>query len=195
MSSHDLTPLLRMSCLLFGDRRVAVLSQLSTEAKTVSQREMARLVGVSSSLVNAYLRQASQSGLIKVRAVNKKQAQYGLTDRGLRELRQQSSQYVSKMLECYQSIQESVAKVVNDLYAKGYRAVTIRGQGPLRDLVQFHIRALDGMEILADKRRLWGGVAHVICDVGFVRASLPPVDEPSVVYVFEQLISQGGVAA
>jgi DNA-binding MarR family transcriptional regulator len=67
----------------------------------ISQKDLGTQVGLAPSMVNNYMKQLCDDGMVHKRGLNNKRTTYHLTDAGCRMLKDLGSQYVAEVLRLY----------------------------------------------------------------------------------------------
>jgi predicted transcriptional regulator len=114
----------------------------------VTQRSVAREVGIALGLANAYLRRCIQKGLIKVSEVPRRRYGYYLTPRGFAEKSRLTAQYLSHSLSFFRRARNQCAGLFAEAANKGQRRIVLIGEGDLAEIASLVARE-HPVEILA----------------------------------------------
>ena len=113
----------------------------------LSQRHLARHMGVALGLANSYLKRCIRKGWVKVGEAPAHRYLYYLTPKGLSEKTRLTAKYLSNSFVFYRKAGESCERLFKDCIANGWRRVLLCGVSDLAEIAA--LRALDqGMEIL-----------------------------------------------
>lgn len=113
----------------------------------LSQRHLARHMGVALGLANSYLKRCIRKGWVKVGEAPAHRYLYYLTPKGLSEKTRLTAKYLSNSFAFYRKAGESCERLFQDCVARNWRHVLLCGVSDLAEIAA--LRALDqGMEIL-----------------------------------------------
>lgn len=117
------------------DKETVVLDSIFHKP-SISQRELAKMTGVSLGLVNVILRKFVSTGYIQVSRLNKRKIQYLLTPQGLLETVKKTHKYATETIQNYKRIQSQLVSLLKSLHTSGYDYFSIQGDGELRELLE-----------------------------------------------------------
>ena len=100
----------------------------------VSQRELARDLGVAVGVVNACLRALVRKGMIKVRGENNRSVTYHLTKSGLLHKSGLALEWTRNTLGFYRQARTQVAENLAQLAAEGHRQAVVFGAAELGEI-------------------------------------------------------------
>ena len=109
--------------------------------KDVSQRHLARHLGVALGLTNSYLKRCVRKGLVKVSQAPANRYLYYLTPQGFAEKSRLTAQYLSISLSFYRKAGESCLRVFDECARKGWRRLLLCGVSDLAEIAT--LRALE----------------------------------------------------
>ena len=109
--------------------------------KDVSQRHLARHLGVALGLTNSYLKRCIRKGLVKVRQAPANRYLYYLTPQGFAEKSRLTAQYLSISLSFYRKAGESCLRVFDDCTLKGRHRLLLCGVSDLAEIAT--LRAME----------------------------------------------------
>lgn len=115
-------------------RVLAILDALSRDP-SLSQFELGRRLNLSGAMVNQYLRQLQQDGLVEFLPVNGKSYNYTLTEQGRRSRQRMFSDYSSETVRLYSTIKEFVLGRLRPLEAEGKRNLALFGASETCEVV------------------------------------------------------------
>jgi DNA-binding MarR family transcriptional regulator len=101
---------------------------------TVTQRHLARELGIALGLANAYLRRCAKKGLIKMRQAPLNRYAYYLTPRGFAEKSRLTAEYLTVSLDFFRRARRDCAALLSACDAAGWRAVALAGAGELAEI-------------------------------------------------------------
>lgn len=118
------------------------------ESSDVTQRHLARELGVALGLANSYLKRCIRKGLVKVHQAPANRYLYYLTPRGFAEKSRLTAEYLASSFSFYRRAGESCAQVYEDCKREGWSRITLCGASDLAEIAS--LRALEHqMEIMA----------------------------------------------
>jgi len=109
--------------------------------KDVSQRHLARHLGVALGLTNSYLKRCVRKGLVKVSQAPANRYLYYLTPQGFAEKSRLTAQYLSISLSFYRKAGESCLRVFDECARKGWRQLLLCGVSDLAEIAT--LRAME----------------------------------------------------
>lgn len=107
----------------------------------VSQRHLARHMGVALGLANSYLKRCIRKGFIKITGAPANRYLYYLTPQGLAEKSRLTARYLSSSLAFYRKAGESCLRVIECCEQKGWRRIVLCGISDLAEITA--LRALE----------------------------------------------------
>jgi DNA-binding MarR family transcriptional regulator len=129
-------------------RRIAdLLVHIEREAN-VSQRKLARELGVAVGLVNAYLKRCVKKGLIKVEQVPSRRFAYFLTPSGFAEKSRLTAEYLYWSLSFFRRARAECAELMEFAKQSGWATVALSGGSDLTEIAL--LCAIEhGIEVIA----------------------------------------------
>jgi DNA-binding MarR family transcriptional regulator len=116
--------------------------------ENLTQRDLARRLGVALGLANSYLRRCARKGLIKVRQVPAKRYLYYLTPKGFAEKSRLTTEYLKFSFDFYRLASSTCGEVFAACHAAGGRRALLAGASELAEIAT--LRAADeGIELVA----------------------------------------------
>jgi len=107
-------------------RVLSLLEALASDSG-LSQQELGQRSFLSGAMVNQYLREMQQQGLIRFVPENSKSYRYVLTEKGEAERRNMFSSYSSELVRLYSSLKKVLVDKLRGLQQKGIRKVALFG--------------------------------------------------------------------
>jgi DNA-binding MarR family transcriptional regulator len=101
---------------------------------TVTQRHLARELGIALGLANAYLRRCAKKGLIKMRQAPLNRYAYYLTPRGFAEKGRLTAEYLTLSLDFFRGARRDCAALLAACDGQGWRRVALAGAGELAEI-------------------------------------------------------------
>jgi len=107
----------------------------------VSQRHLARHMGVALGLANSYLKRCIRKGFIKISEAPANRYLYYLTPQGFAEKSRLTARYLSSSLAFYRKAGESCLRVLDQCEQNGWRRIVLCGVSDLAEIAA--LRALE----------------------------------------------------
>jgi DNA-binding MarR family transcriptional regulator len=113
-----------------------VLSLLTSIERdsALTQRALARELGIALGLANAYLRRCVRKGLVKMRHVPINRYAYYLTPQGFAEKSRLTAEYLAMSLEFFRRARTDCAALFRQCEASGWQSVALCGAGDLAEI-------------------------------------------------------------
>jgi len=121
-----------------GDKHAVVLGLLNAvhNNSAVTQRSLARELGVALGIANATLRRCVEKGLIKVREAPARRYAYYLTPRGFAEKGQLTAQYLAYSFKFFRDARSQCEALMVDCAGRGWRRIALAGAGELAEIAR-----------------------------------------------------------
>ena len=123
--------------------RVLAILEALTRDSSLSQFELGKRLNLSGAMVNQYLKQLQESGLVEFMPVNGKSYRYTLTDQGRQSRREMFSDYSSETVRLYTTIKDFVLEKLSGLKAEGKRRLALFGASETCEVVLSALRETD----------------------------------------------------
>ena len=148
------------------------------KSNDVSQRHLARQMGVALGLANSYLKRCIRKGFIKVTQAPANRYLYYLTPKGFAEKSRLTARYLSHSLSFYRKAGESCRRVFERCDQNGWRRILLCGVSDLAEIATIRASEHPSLSIIgfcdADPTRrqflgrpVWSGPtgadAHDVC--------------------------------
>jgi DNA-binding MarR family transcriptional regulator len=105
------------------------------ENSNVTQRNMARNLGVALGLVNAYLKRCINKGFVKIRHVPANRYAYYLTPAGFSEKSRLTAEYLSSSFNFFRNARRECARILGQCEEFGHRKIILAGASDLAEIV------------------------------------------------------------
>jgi len=131
------------------------LLQTIEQRSDVTQRHLARRMGVALGLANSYLKRCVRKGLIKVQQAPANRYLYYLTPKGFAEKSRLTAEYLSVSFSFYRRASDSCADAIEECRSRGARRIGLYGASDLAEVAA--LRALErglGVACLCDPEGL-----------------------------------------
>jgi DNA-binding MarR family transcriptional regulator len=109
----------------------------------VTQRTLAKSLGVALGLTNLYLKRLARKGYIKVTTIPRNRIKYLLTPSGVAEQSRLTYQYMQYSLYYYRDMRQRLKLALVGLSNAGSKRVVIYGTGELAELAYLTLQEMD----------------------------------------------------
>ena len=124
-----------------AQRDLQLLNELERNA-IVTQRSLARNLGVALGLTNLYLKRLARKGYIKITTIPRHRIKYLLTPRGMAEKSRLTYLYMQHSLSYYRDMRQRLKVVLTELASAGAKRIVIYGTGELAELAYLSLREM-----------------------------------------------------
>ena len=133
-------------------RALQLLEEISDGAE-LSQRTLAKKLGMAVGLINLLLRRMAEKGYIKVINVQRNRLRYLLTPQGIAEKSRLTYEYFDYSLYLYRNVRRTLQENLARLKNEGREAILLHGTGELAEIAYLTLRevGLNLSGIVADK--------------------------------------------
>ena len=112
---------------------LSVLTSIERDS-AITQRALARELGIALGLANAYLRRCVRKGLVKMRQVPINRYAYYLTPQGLAEKSRLTAEYLAVSLDFFRRARTDCATLFRQCEVRGWQTVALSGAGDLAEI-------------------------------------------------------------
>jgi len=127
---------------LQAQRDLQLLSEVESNA-AVTQRSLAKTLGVAVGLTNLYLKRLIRKGHIKITTIPRNRLKYLVTPRGMAEKSRLTYQYMQYSLSYYRKMRQRLHQVFLTLSKDGAKRIVIYGTGELAELAYLTLCEMD----------------------------------------------------
>ncbi len=117
-------------------RTLKLLDEVSRNER-VSQRDLARRLGVSLGLVNSFVKRLVNKGYFKVTTIPRNRLRYALTPRGMAEKSRLTLDYLRYSVNFYAEIKAVLQRTLEGLVAEDARRLVLWGTGEVAEIAWF----------------------------------------------------------
>jgi len=125
-----------------AQQHLEILSEIE-RGKPITQRSLARRLGIALGLTNLYLKRLANKGYIKLTTIPPRRIKYLLTPKGLAEKTRLTYEYLEYSVHLYRQIRLSLRETLSPLVKDGRPRLLIYGNGEAAELVFLTLRELD----------------------------------------------------
>jgi FlaA1/EpsC-like NDP-sugar epimerase len=101
----------------------------------ITQREISRIIGVAVSMVNSYIENFVEKGLIKKKKHSTKTVEYFVTKIGMERRKLLNIWYLKSSHEVYLSAKDNIIKFLNHIIDKGFKKILLYGAGEVAEIM------------------------------------------------------------
>jgi DNA-binding MarR family transcriptional regulator len=166
-----------------GDAEITLgLLNAVQENSTITQRSMAKDLGIALGLANAYLKRCVRKGLIKISEVPPNRYAYYLTPKGFTEKSRLTSEYLSSSFTFFRRAKSQCGEALGYCAARGWKQIALAGCGELAEIATLcatehdvtligmidakaKAREFAGLKVVASPKRLRGLDAVIVTDL------------------------------
>jgi DNA-binding MarR family transcriptional regulator len=112
---------------------LSVLTSIERDS-AITQRALARELGIALGLANAYLRRCVRKGLVKMSQVPANRYAYDLTPQGLAEKSRLTAEYLAASLDFFRRARADCVALFRQCESRGWRSVALYGAGDLAEI-------------------------------------------------------------
>ncbi len=114
---------------------LGVLDLVERDPK-VTQRSLAKELGIALGLANAYLKRCIHKGLVKVSQVPPRRYAYYLTPQGFSEKSRLTASYLAYSFSFFRQARAQLSDILTTAVARGQRRLVLLGEGDLAEIAQ-----------------------------------------------------------
>jgi len=127
-------------------KRLLILTAIEKNPH-ISQNILAEEIGLTSSMVNNYIRELSKKGMISIKGNTNRTMNYNLTPKGLEEKMSLLIAYTLETTGLYQDAKKEFAQKLKKIYEEGIHNVVLFGAGETAEILYSASKSLD-LEII-----------------------------------------------
>ncbi len=115
-------------------KEVLEILQAVEETEHITQRHLAKRMGVALGLANSYLKRCIKKGLVKVRQAPANRYLYYLTPKGFAEKTRLTAEYLSESFSFYRTASESLQNAFTQCSDNGWNEILLAGCSELAEI-------------------------------------------------------------
>lgn len=143
------------------EERLLELLDAVQQRSDVSQRHLARHMGVALGLANSYLKRCIRKGLIKISAAPANRYLYYLTPKGFSEKSRLTARYLSTSFDFYRRAGASCIKALTECEDRGWHSIVLYGASDLAEIaslraLEMNIDVVGVVDPASDRRQIIG---------------------------------------
>jgi DNA-binding MarR family transcriptional regulator len=129
------------------DRDLTILTAVA-ENERLTQRHLARELGVAVSLANLYVRRLAMKGFIRVINVRPNRIRYLLTPKGIAEKSRLTYAYMCRTFERYREARQALKDALRPLAGDGHKRIAFYGAGEAAEVAYLCLKEV-GLDLSA----------------------------------------------
>ncbi len=129
------------------DRDLTILSAIADNDR-VTQRTLARELGVAVSLANLYVRRLAVKGFVRVINIHPNRLRYLLTPKGIAEKSRLTYTYMCCTFDRYRQARQALRDALRPLSETGYKRIAFYGTGEAAEVAYLCLREV-GLDLSA----------------------------------------------
>jgi DNA-binding Lrp family transcriptional regulator len=129
------------------DRDLTILTAVAENAR-LTQRHLARELGVAVSLANLYVRRLATKGFIRVINVGPNRIRYLLTPKGIAEKSRLTYAYMCRTFERYREARQALKDALRPLAGDGHKRIAFYGTGEAAEVAYLCLKEV-GLDLAA----------------------------------------------
>lgn len=137
-------------------RTLEILEAIGSETR-VTQRDLARRLGIALGLANLYLKRCVRKGFVKMQQAPANRYLYSLTPQGLAEKSRLTARYLRHSLDLYRRTRSAYGEVFCACEVNGWRQIVFCGVSELAE-----IASLSAADYAVDVLGIWDPAAECI---------------------------------
>ena len=136
-----------------GEHEFAVLEHINRAGKcslpVVSQRDLARLAGISLGMTNSILKRLAQKGWVTIRRINSRNIHYAISPAGMEEIARRSYRFLRRTFRDIAAYKDTIHALVRDAARRGCRRVLLVGRSDIEFIIE-HCATVEGLAYIKD---------------------------------------------
>ena len=118
------------------EKEIDILETISRGRRRISQRDLARVIGLSLGMTNSILKRLVQKGWLQIRKVNNRNIQYVISAQGMERIARRSYRYLRRTIKHVVHYKEAIGDLARQVSKEGYEAVVLVGESDLDFIVE-----------------------------------------------------------
>jgi len=127
-------------------KRLLILSAIENNPH-ISQKSLAKEVGLTSSMVNNYIRELSKKEMLQIKGKTNRTMSYNLTPKGLRGKMSMLIAYTLETTSLYQDAKQEFSSRLQNIYEEGIHNAVLFGAGETAEILYNACKSLE-LEII-----------------------------------------------
>ncbi len=119
----------------FPPHELQILEHIESNPDT-TQATLAENLGVAVGTVNFVVKRLIQKGYVRVKQLQRRRLKYIITPSGIAQRTRLAVVSVEYSMRLYRETRAEAKRLVNNVVQKGYKQISIRGNGELADVVR-----------------------------------------------------------
>ena len=120
-----------------NEKELELLTNISNNSETLSQRELASRSGMSLGMTNAVLKRLVQKGWLTIRKINNRNIRYAVTPDGMEEITRRSYRYFKRTLKNVADYKTRIENQLTDIKDRGYNSIVLIGSSDVDFIIDY----------------------------------------------------------
>lgn len=113
------------------------IKELTSGKRDISQRDLARAIGLSLGMTNVLLKRLSQKGLILMQKISSRNVTYVLTPEGVNELAGRTYRYLKRTMKTVVTYKEAIISIACEARDLGFASISLLGKSDIDFIVEY----------------------------------------------------------
>ena len=123
-----------------SEKEITILAHIHANPHNVSQRDLAKIAGLSLGMTNTILKRLAVKGLLTIKRVNNRNIHYIVTPSGIETITRKSYRYFKRTIKNVVYYKEAIEELVARVKGKGYDGLVLKGVSDLEFIVEYACR-------------------------------------------------------
>ena len=112
-----------------------MLLDMIEKNSNITQRDMSHALGVALSMINSYLDEYEENGLINRKYKTVKNVEYNITSKGIERKKLLNISYLNASQKVFNSAKENIVMFLNQIIEKGFKNILLYGAGEVAEIL------------------------------------------------------------
>jgi len=122
--------------MISPEKEIEILERISSSEKTIRQRDLARIIGLSLGMTNSILKRLARKGLLQIKKVNNRNIQYVVSPNGMEAIANRSYRYFKRTIRNVAAYKDAMDGLIWEIKNKGYKNLLLIGASDLDFIVE-----------------------------------------------------------
>lgn len=119
------------------NQEVKILEAIQSGKEVISQRDIAKIAGISLGMTNIIIKRLIDKGLLKARGINNRKLKYLLTPEGLETISIKGRNYFKGTIKKIVLFKDAIDLIIIDLSNNGITAINFTGDSDYYFLIEY----------------------------------------------------------
>jgi len=170
------------------EKELSILQSIHASPQDVSQRDLARIAGLSLGMTNAILKRLAAKGMLTIKKVNNRNIRYAVSPKGLEAISRKSYHYFKRTIRNVVYYKETLEELVREIGSRGFTGIVLVGKSDL-DFIVEHLCLKTGMDYVKTEEEITPSVFKLYAET-YLPDGESKEREPDVVFLQEVLMDK-----